>query len=273
MGKTNLNEQQSSEPIQIKPELVDFLYIDSERVDSFISQTKNGTLRSISKTNAASQGSSTNTGLTADIKILKGTIGGKEQIDNTISSTENYDPFHKQVIDLINTFSYDEIDPNSYNEAKLGFISGNVVIRNLSLFTDLVPVIFAHKNVFGVTDKSAKDNIRAMSDLIKASPGTIDLTVTTANGDKISGTIIEEYLKIPMGNILKNYGTALPGKWAVIGIFDTTLPPIQVDDASDLDTNSTVEGLVDTYSTTIKTFFASSITKVIPLVIFRVINP
>lgn len=40
MGKDNLDQQQPSEPIQIKPELVDFLYIDSERVDSFISQIK-----------------------------------------------------------------------------------------------------------------------------------------------------------------------------------------------------------------------------------------
>ena len=50
MGKDNLDQQQHSEPIQIKPELVDFLYIDSERVDSFISQIKMEPLRSVSKT-------------------------------------------------------------------------------------------------------------------------------------------------------------------------------------------------------------------------------
>lgn len=193
MGKDNLDQQQPSEPIQIKPELVDFLYIDSERVDSFISQIKNGTLRSVSKTNATLQGSSSNAGVEANIKILKGSIGAKEQIDNSVSSTENYDPFHKQVIDL---------------------------------------------------------------------------TITTSDGSKVSGTIIEEYLKIPMGSILKNYGTTLPGNWVVIGMFDTTTPQL----SSDPDTESTVEGLVDTYSDTLKNFFAASTTKVIPLIIFRTIN-
>lgn len=268
MGKDNLDQQQPSEPIQIKPELVDFLYIDSERVDSFISQIKNGTLRSVSKTNATLQGSSSNAGVEANIKILKGSIGAKEQIDNSVSSTENYDPFHKQVIDLINILEYDEINPTESNEAKLGFVTGRVVIRNLSIFTELVPVIFTHKTVFGVTAREAKNNINAMSDLIKASPSTIDFTITTSDGSKVSGTIIEEYLKIPMGSILKNYGTTLPGNWVVIGMFDTTTPQL----SSDPDTESTVEGLVDTYSDTLKNFFAASTTKVIPLIIFRTIN-
>ena len=40
MGRNNTSKSQSSESIQIKPELVDFLYIDTERVDSYISQIK-----------------------------------------------------------------------------------------------------------------------------------------------------------------------------------------------------------------------------------------
>mgnify|MGYP000003106627 CR=1 FL=1 len=272
MGKDNLDQQQPSEPIQIKPELVDFLYIDSERVDSFISQIKNGTLRSVSKTNATLQGSSSNAGVEANIKILKGSIGAKEQIDNSISSTENYDPFHKQVIDLINILEYDEINPNESNEAKLGFVTGRVVIRNLSIFTKLVPVLFRHKTVFGSIDKEAKNNINAMSDLIKESPSTIDLSITTLDGSKILGSIIEEYLKVPMGSILKNYGTTLPGNWVVIGIFDTTTPQLNSDVDTDTETETTVESLVDSYSDTLKNFFAASTTKVIPLVIFRTIN-
>lgn len=71
-----------------------------------------------------------------------------------------------------------------------------------------------------------------------------------------------------MGSILKNYGTTLPGNWVVIGIFDTTAPQLN----TDTDTESTVEGLVDSYSDTLKNFFAASTTKVIPLIIFRTIN-
>lgn len=268
MGQTNDNQHQSSESIQTKTELVDFLYIDLQRVDSFVSQLKNGTLRSVSKTNSTLQGSSNTGKLTVDAKLIKGSLGGAEQTDNTVSSTENYDPFHKQVIDLLTSLECDEINPNESTEAKLGFVTGNIVIRNLSIFTDIIPVVFKHKNVFGVLDKSAKENINAMTDLINAAPSTIDLTVSTDSGDKISGTIIEEYLNIPMGSILKNYGTSLPGRWTVIGIFDTSIPnPIP-----DTDSQATVESMVDKYSETLNNFFASSTTKVIPLIIFRVIN-
>ena len=55
------------------------------------------------------QGSSNNAGISVDVKVLKGNIGNTEQVDNTISSTENYVPFHKQVIDLINSLEYDDI--------------------------------------------------------------------------------------------------------------------------------------------------------------------
>lgn len=37
--------------------LIDFLYVDKERVDSLISQLRNGTLRSVTKTIGTSEGS------------------------------------------------------------------------------------------------------------------------------------------------------------------------------------------------------------------------
>ena len=47
--------------------LIDFLYIDNERVDSLISQLRQGTLRSVTKTIGASEGSSASGGVNAPI--------------------------------------------------------------------------------------------------------------------------------------------------------------------------------------------------------------
>lgn len=271
MGKDNLNEQQLSESIQTKPELVDFLYIDSERVDSFISQLKNGTLRSVSKTNATLQGSSDSAKFGFDAKIVSGGIGNTEKINNTTSATENYDPYHKQIIDLINMLPCDPIDISLPNIAKLGFLTGEVIIRDMSIFTSIVPVVVNNPKVFGPTAKEAKANLKAMSELIKATPGTIDITITTDDGYKISGTVAENYLKIPLPSILKNYGTSMPGKWVIIGIFDTYSEPL-ISTEAPIDDNTTVESMVDTYAETIKAFYARSAIKVIPLIIFRVVN-
>lgn len=104
----------------------------------------------------------------------------------------------KQIIDLINMLPCDPIDISLPNIAKLGFLTGEVIIRDMSIFTSIVPVVVNNPKVFGPTAKEAKANLKAMSELIKATPGTIDITITTDDGYKISGTVAENYLKIPL---------------------------------------------------------------------------
>ena len=52
MGKEEQTRSEFSES-----QLIDFLYIDKSRVDSLISQIRNGTLRSVTKTIGTSEGS------------------------------------------------------------------------------------------------------------------------------------------------------------------------------------------------------------------------
>lgn len=53
MGKEDKAQLELSE----SSSLIDFLYVDKERVDSLISQLRNGTLRSVTKTIGTSEGS------------------------------------------------------------------------------------------------------------------------------------------------------------------------------------------------------------------------
>ena len=52
------NENQTQPEFFEGSALIDFLYVDNERVDSLISQLRNGTLRSVTKTIGTSEGSS-----------------------------------------------------------------------------------------------------------------------------------------------------------------------------------------------------------------------
>lgn len=54
MGQENKTGISISEPAKV----IDFLYVDKERCDSFISQLRNGTLRSVTKTLGTNEGSS-----------------------------------------------------------------------------------------------------------------------------------------------------------------------------------------------------------------------
>ena len=268
MGQSKTSNAQYGESVQVEPELIDFLYIDDARVDSYISQIKNGTLRSVSTTNATLQGSSRSAGIGLDFKLANAHIGGGEKINNTVSATENYDPYHKKIIDFIDLIKFKEINPLEENTADLGYTGGRISIRNMSIFTKLIPVILKNRRAFGPITGEAKANIEAMGDLLKATPGTIDITITTPNGHKITGIVDEEYLKLPVASILKNFGTALPGEWTVIGICDTVTEPIE----SDSDYTS-VEDMVDTYANMLKNFFTSANIKITPIIILRTIKP
>ena len=78
-------------------DLIDFLYIDKERIDSFISQLRNGTLRSVTKTIGTSEGSSLST--KGSIEVVQG-IWEKRNESNE-KAAEEYDPYHSQIIQLM----------------------------------------------------------------------------------------------------------------------------------------------------------------------------
>lgn len=69
MGQPKSKTSSIYEKIERYPiELIDFLYIDNQRLDSYISQIDTGVIRNISKTNGLNRGNS----VTADMGINAG---------------------------------------------------------------------------------------------------------------------------------------------------------------------------------------------------------
>lgn len=97
MGKEDKAQLELSE----SSSLIDFLYVDKERVDSLISQLRNGTLRSVTKTIGTSEGSFMSG--KGNIEVVSGKIGSKNKTKEEAS--EEYDPYHSQIIGLLNDLS------------------------------------------------------------------------------------------------------------------------------------------------------------------------
>lgn len=71
MGNETPAEQRLLETVPI----LDFLYIDNERIDSFLSQINQGTLRSVTRSQGVSENSSRDAGVS--VKLLRGEAATK----------------------------------------------------------------------------------------------------------------------------------------------------------------------------------------------------
>lgn len=261
--------QEASNQINILTEdelqLVDFIYLDVPRLDSYISQIQNGTLRSVTKTVGTNQGSSFNskTGISAGVKA-EISYGSNET--STENATESYDPFHSKFIDLFNRLNLSPIRFNREYTAQLGIIESKAIIRDLKSMAAILPVIANGKNIIPGIDNVTRAQLKSMGSLLEALNPSIDLTLSTPDGS-ISGTLKSEYLSISISDIVKNYGNNLPGKWFTIGIFDSPMH-----DLTATDTPDSLEGVIDMYNIAINSIYRFADLRVSPLAIFRTLT-
>ncbi|MCH4095040.1 MAG: hypothetical protein LKE88_00100 [Acidaminococcus provencensis] len=117
--------------------LIDFLYVDETRVDSLISQLRDGTPRSVVKMVEDSTGS-TKSGK-ADAKLVAAEY--KSENTATKSAEENYDPFHNKIIQLLHDLSLPiQKTLNEPFSKKLVILNGTIKIRDLLN----IPIRFCH---------------------------------------------------------------------------------------------------------------------------------
>ncbi|SHH54005.1 hypothetical protein SAMN02745135_01124 [Caloranaerobacter azorensis DSM 13643] len=237
---------------QIKREdkisLIDFLYRDVNLINSLYAQAFRGNLLLIQKNQQSSLESNSSFG--TDIKLAQLKSEGKE-ID-TDSISKNIDPHDAKIIDLFNELSIPVHDTSlEYcKDGQLVLIKGNLKIRNLDTIKNSLPVIEA----LGIFDelnfsldldnlpkkKNKKNGKNKFSNFIKRilelMPSGIELEVNTKYGEKIVGPIKEKFLSQSSNDILRVFGTNIPGEWSVIGIINK-LPGYSTDYTDDMNNN------------------------------------
>lgn len=214
MGNTKKDEMESIQEIP----LIDILYKDSYRIDSYIAQLLNGTLRSVKRQKNTSQGSSSTGELS--IKLLKGQHNSSELISKL--QEQNIDPHDHNVIDLLNILDLPLLDSLPVSTfGQLVHLQGNISIRDFKTISELIPAVSKTPQLFHIDKKEASSIHKIFSALSKILPLNIELELTLSSGELIRGILKDNYLLDSYADIVSMYGTTLPGLWHIIGIFNT----------------------------------------------------
>lgn len=261
MGKENETQSGFSETTS----LIDFLYIDEARVDSLISQLRNGTLRSVTKTVGTSEGSSVSG--KGDLRVVGGQIQHKNRSEE--SAAEKYDPYHNKIIQLLQDLSLPVQDSiEGIYSGRLVNLRGRVRIRDIQSIKALFPLMLKNQKLFGVT-KAIVQNIRGIGDFVQVLNDSIELSMELQDGKRISGNLKENGLSVRQSDLARTYGAELPGEWYVMGILDYT--PLQDESSIGAEIQS-IENVIDQYTDLVRKFYSKSTYSIIPILIFREIK-
>lgn len=262
MGKEDKAQLELSE----SSSLIDFLYVDKERVDSLISQLRNGTLRSVTKTIGTSEGSFMSG--KGNIEVVSGKIGSKNKTKEEAS--EEYDPYHSQIIGLLNDLSISPLQSlPSLCSGKLVCIQAPIKIRDLRSIKKLMPVLEKNSKFFQLPNNHNIKNIfKAMTSMIEAMDDSIELSIKF-DSILISGTLREGCLSIQQSDLNRTYGIDLPGKWYILGILDS-----QVKNNSEniISPPGTIEDAIDACTTAINQLYSNAQYGIVPILIYREIK-
>jgi hypothetical protein len=259
MGKERTTEPRLSETAS----LIDFLYVDKERVDSLVSQLYHGALRSVTKTTSIAQ--KTQKSVKGEIPVLKGRYSNENK--DTSEAAEQYDPYHSQLIQLLNDLSLPIIDALPYHcIGNLMLIRAPIQISDLHSLKRIFTNVEKTPSVLGPTNiKETKANIKMVNGLLSMLDDSIGLSLIFDN-HLIKGTLREGGLSIKQSDLNRTYGISLPGEWYILGIVDSNCH-------TQLPSNSpAIETIIDTMSNAVNAVYSSSQYSIIPILIYREIT-
>lgn len=234
--------------------LIDILYKDTYRIDSFIAQLTEGIIRSRKYLENSSKEKSTLVRFNA--KVLTGDKNTKTSRNNSTES--NIEEHDYNILKLLEILNLEELSslPSEAN-AQLVHLIGRISIRNMKAFAEIIPTLSKYKYIPNA--KSFKDFIP----LMKLIPLNLEMTLIMNNNEELNGILKEEYLLSSYENISATYGINLPNNWHVIGILDTNEDVYQMN-------KTQLQNALDAYSISMKQFQPDNGKyNFVPILIFR----
>ncbi|MDR3586317.1 MAG: hypothetical protein P4L59_13505 [Desulfosporosinus sp.] len=245
--------------------LIDILYKDTYRIDSFLAQITSGVLRSVRHQQGTTQGSSKSA--EGNIAFLKGGASGNQAESKWAEQIS--EPHDNSILNLLDNLDLQAVStlPDQAS-GKLIHFQGNIFIRNLSTMLDIVNLMIDTPqlaNAIGEDAKSIGGMIEAVSKVLQFG---LEIELLLDDKSVIIGNLKEKYLMETHYNLLKSYGMSLPGKWNVIGV---------VDDNKENSTYTSKNGMrsgLDQYSSMLKNMYLADTSGYIltPILIFRELN-
>ncbi|MBR9648690.1 DUF6414 family protein [Clostridium tyrobutyricum] len=207
--------------------LIDFLYKDTNLINSFYSQIFGGDLTAVSRSEISADESSNNMG--GSIKIVSGSVSSKHSDGQNI--TRNINPYDYKVLELLEQFNLTIHSLSDAHEGSIIATKGKLTYRNYNIIDQIFPFIEKNKLVpeFNAPiDPNARGKNRnntlgkAMQDIIKMIPYGLEFSVETTTDETATCIINKEHLTISPDDLLRSYGNIIPSIWTVIGILDVT---------------------------------------------------
>lgn len=253
--------------------LMEFLYKDTDILDSLYSQVFGGDLESITKTSGLEEAATLEGGL--NIGVAK---TGANSTDKVIEGMDKkIVPKDSKVIEL-----FSELDLKLYNKSlnnlpngKLVKLEASISFKNLNSLKNILPLIselnfipFGELGLGEMNETSKKLFIDFISNSL---PGGLDFELKTSRFETVTCSIKDSHLSKNINEISKNYTSKYLGKWIVIGIFDNIKPITYQSPNTEQNITESIEDLENSLSST---FYPKDNNYFIlkPIVIYRILS-
>ena len=230
------------------PFVLDFLYHDSRRIGSFLSQfEEDGHLQQFTRTKNGSRSKRENSRREGGANF--GVAAGKMESSAEVSLgiTESYarvfDPYWANARAFLNYISDLDMLNGEILNGEIGqfvIIKGYLSILDLAMMKQAwsLPAIqkkilgeskphkpvsqmtTAEKNAYKDAQKEERDNKELTLELMQILPHAIhaSLIVDENPAALVWGSLLEEYLVVPASEVTLAHGGKLPGTWTIVGI-------------------------------------------------------
>lgn len=225
--------------------VLDFLYHDSRRIGSFLSQFEgDGHLQQFTRTKSGSRNKKE-----ANVSDLKGNVGLvagslKGSVETGIEMAEGYsrvfDPYWANARAFLDYLSERGMLQRDIGATRIGqfvLVKGWLSILDLVMLKDAWKLPTLQKKVLSGTQsnksmsqmtaveknahKELKENAQLMMDMMQVLPHSIHASMITSDEGSpklVWCSLREEYLVTPASDLTLAHGAKMPGEWSLVGI-------------------------------------------------------
>lgn len=198
--------------------LIDILYKDEYRIDSYLAQVMKGVLkrRKLQEINTQTDTKE----MSGSITILKGSF--RDVGTSTVMEENRLIPHDHNVITLLELLDMEPQEILSDDcVGRLICLKGRLAVRDFRKFTEIIPVMTKNNKLFGI-DKNKANALKDIFDAIsKIIPMNVEAEVILKDNSIVRGILKEDYLLMDYRDIIATHGTQLPGIWCTVGILDS----------------------------------------------------
>jgi len=253
--------------------LIDLFYQDTARLTSFYSQIFQGNLLSITKEEQAS--TTTENALEAGVQIVKGAKSSGATTSRRIS--QEFEPHDQRILLLLEELGLNVESGALRNvpDNTLALIEGQMFVRNYTAIKEALPSMLESNlldstlpaSLFQKPGKPTKKQERlAWRSILSILPAGIEFEIKTARGETAIGSLKPDCLSDDPSDLLRLWGTCLPGTWRVLGIKNCIVQ-------SKITARDEMRQMVDAFADAMRAMYASPTNLAIsPILIYRIVG-